>query len=86
LREYFLDARELEHPLPLELAIDNLKKLDKSSYFYMLHRKEPLPLLALASEHKLNYISKNCKNGFWHILISPNIDVTLEDYIKNEIN
>ncbi len=86
MREFFLDARELEHPLPLEIAIDNLKKLDDNSYFYMLHRKEPVPLLALASEHNLNFISK--KNySFWHILISPNKDITLDNFLKslNEI-
>lgn len=82
MREFFLDARELEHPLPLELAIDNLKKLDDNSYFYMLHRKEPIPLLALASEHNLNFISKQNGDGNWHILISPNKDALLDELIK----
>ena len=82
MREFFLDARELEHPLPLELAIDNLKKLDDNSYFYMLHRKEPIPLLALASEHNLNFISKRKNDGSWHILISPNKDALLDELIK----
>ena len=82
MREFFLDARELEHPLPLELAIDNLKKLDNNSYFYMLHRKEPIPLLALASEHNLNFISKQKNDGNWHILISPNKDALLDELIK----
>ena len=81
MRKEFLDASELEHPIPLELAIDALKKLDKSSYFYMLHRKEPVPLLALASEHKLNYISKNIDNR-WHILITPNKDANLEEFLE----
>jgi TusA-related sulfurtransferase len=80
LRRDFLDARELEHPVPLELAIDALKKLDRGSYFYMLHRKEPIPLLALASEHKLNCISKNIGKE-WHILISPNSEINLEEFL-----
>ena len=83
MREFFLDARELEHPVPLELAIDNLKKLDDNSYFYMLHRKEPIPLLALANEHNLNFISKYGKDNNWHILITPNKEVSLEIYLKD---
>jgi len=83
LREFFLDARELEHPLPLELAIDKLKQLDNNSYFYMLHRKEPIPLLALASEHNLNFISEQKDDGYWHILISPNQELLLDNLIKD---
>ena len=83
MREFFLDARELEHPLPLELAIDSLKQLDENSYFYMLHRKEPIPLLALASEHNLNFISKYGKDENWHILISPNKEISLDKLIKD---
>ena len=81
--EYFLDARAMQHPEPLEKAIENLKKLDNNSYFYMLHRKEPIPLLALASEHNLNYISKQTIDNNWHIIITPNKDVNLEDFIKD---
>jgi len=82
LKKEFLDARSLEHPIPLELAIDALKKLDTKSYFYMIHRKEPVPLLALASEHNLNYISKNIKEQ-WHILITPNVDTNLEEFLED---
>jgi hypothetical protein len=81
LKRDFLDARELEHPVPLELAIEALKKLDRGSYFYMLHRKEPIPLLALASEHNLNYISKNIGKE-WHVLISPNNNANLEEFLE----
>jgi len=82
LREIFLDARELEHPVPLEKSIDVLKELDEQSYFYMLHRKEPIPLLALASEHNLNFVSKLESDENWHILVSPNRDVNLESFIR----
>ena len=85
MKKYFLDARELEHPVPLEKSIDILKKLDQNSYFYMLHRKEPIPLLALAGEHKLNYISKFEKDNNWHILISPNLEVNLEKFIEVKV-
>ncbi len=82
MKRYFLDARELEHPIPLERSIIYLKKLDENSYYYLLHRKEPIPLLALANEHNLNYISyQECEN-IWHILISPNKDINLEQFIQ----
>ncbi len=80
--KHFLDARELEHPEPLERAIEALKLLDENSYFYMLHRKEPIPLLALAGEHNLNFISHQTEDENWHILISPNQNVKLEEFIK----
>jgi hypothetical protein len=83
LRELFLDARSLEHPEPLEKAIDSIKQLDSNSYFYMLHRKEPIPLLALASEHNLNFVSKQQNDGNWHILISPNKEFSLKNFIKD---
>ena len=82
MREYFLDARALEHPEPLKRAIDILKNLDSKSYCYMIHRKEPIPLLALANEHKLNTVSRYGEDENWHILISPNSEVNLEEYIR----
>jgi len=81
LTKIFLDAREMEHPIPLEKAIDALKRLNENSYFYMLHRKEPIPLLALAGEHELNLLSIKIDNN-WHILISPNKSIDLEKYIE----
>jgi len=82
LIEHFLDARDMEHPEPLEKSIDILKNLDENSYLYMLHRREPIPLLALASEHSLNFISKFIEDNYWHILISPNRDINLEEFIR----
>jgi len=83
LKELFLDARSMEHPEPLEKAIDTIKNLDDNSYFYMLHRKEPIPLLALATEHNLNFISKQQSDGVWHILISLNKKFSLGQFIKD---
>ncbi len=82
MKKLFLDARELEHPIPLEKAIEALKQLDEKSYFYMLHRKEPIPLLALASEHNLNFISYAQEEKRWHILISPNKEINLETLLE----
>ena len=82
MTKIFLDARQIQHPVPLEKAIEALKSLNEGNYFYMLHRKEPIPLLALAGEHNLNFISKEI-DGKWHILISSNRSINLEDYIED---
>jgi hypothetical protein len=77
-----LDAREMEHPEPLERAIAILRELDGERYLYMLHRKEPTPLLALAKEHRLNHLSHCDAEGVWHILITPDSSVDLEDLLE----
>ena len=81
MREFFLDARQMQHPEPLERSIEILKQLDFNSYLYMLHRKEPIPLLALANEHNLNFIAKLKEDNNWHILITPNKETILEEFI-----
>ncbi len=79
-----LDARQMEHPEPLEKAIAILRDLDEESYLYMLHRKEPLPLLALAREHRLNHLSRCDATGVWHIIITPNTSVDLAQLLETE--
>ena len=80
----YLDARSMEHPEPLEKAIAILRELDAESYLYMLHRKEPLPLLALAREHRLNHLSHCDARGEWHILITPNPSIDLRALLEEE--
>ena len=74
----FLDARELEHPVPLERAMYALRELDKENYFYMIHRKNPIPLIDLAKEQHLQVLAKEDGNGTWHILISRDREIDLE--------
>jgi hypothetical protein len=76
-----LDARELEHPKPLEYAISALRNLDDTNYFYMLHRKNPLPLLDMAQEQGFCTLSREDNNGTWHILIAKSRTITLEEYL-----
>lgn len=83
MKRYLLDARALEHPEPLERAISILRKLDNNSYLYMVHRMQPVPLLALAKDYNLNHISICDNNEVWHILISPNIDIDLKSLITD---
>jgi hypothetical protein len=78
----YLDARELEHPKPLEQAIKSLRELDSESYFYMLHRKNPIPLLDMAQEQGFITLSREDQTGTWHILIAQNPTITLEELLR----
>ncbi|SFV91029.1 hypothetical protein MNB_SV-4-583 [hydrothermal vent metagenome] len=73
-----LDARELEHPIPLERAIAALRKLHSGNYFYMIHRKNPIPLIELAKEQGFSVLNKEDAQGIWHILISNDPSLDLE--------
>jgi len=84
VKRHVLDARAMEHPEPLERAITILRELDEEGYLYMLHRKEPLPLLALAREHRLNHLSHQVAEEEWHILITPNQTLKLEELLEAE--
>lgn len=77
MKRLFLDARELEHPEPLQKATQLLQRLDDAHYFYMLHRKEPIPLLEIAKGWGLKSYSKQDEQGQWHILIAKK-DTDLE--------
>jgi len=77
-----LDARELEHPKPLEHAINALRKLDSESYFYMLHRKSPIPLLDMAQEQGFATLCREDNSGTWHILIAKNPAIVLEELLR----
>lgn len=83
MKYQLLDARALEHPKPLERAISILRDLDSFSYLYMVHIKEPIPLIALAKEHNFNVISKCDSSGIWHILIAKNGDIDLNSCLKS---
>jgi len=81
LRKIGLDTRELAHPEPLEMAIKILHNLDDETYLYMLHRKNPLPLIDLAKENKFQVLNQEDASKEWHILISKNKDVDLNDFL-----
>lgn len=81
LRKIGLDTRDLEHPEPLEMAIKILQNLDEETYLYMLHRKKPLPLIDLANKHKFQVLSQEDHAKEWHILISKNKNIDLNDFL-----
>ena len=77
-----LDARELEHPKPLERAISALRELNDENYLYMLHRKNPIPFVDLASEQGFQTLCREDDAGNWHILVSRNPDIGLEELLR----
>jgi len=80
-KKIYLDAREMEHPEPLEKSMKIIQSLDENSYLYMLHRKNPLPLIDLAKKHLLNVLTKEDANKLWHILICKNQTIELSDFL-----
>jgi len=80
LKKILLDARELEHPIPLQLALNHLQKMDLDEFLYMIHRKNPIPLIEIAKEKNYAYLSHNHKD-IWHILICKNINSNLEELL-----
>ena len=81
-KKIFFDAREMEHPEPLEKSMKIIQSLDENSYLYMLHRKNPLPLIDLAKKQLLNVLTKEDANQQWHILICKNQTIDLSDFLN----
>ena len=76
-----LDARDLEHPIPLQLALGYLQNMSQEEYLYMIHRKRPIPLIELAKEKGFISLVKQDHQEIWHILISKNRDIKLEELL-----
>lgn len=70
-----LDTRELDHPLPLEMAVDAFKKLKGSEVIHMLHRREPIPLFEIITKNGGRYLSYEDIDQIWHIYITREGDL-----------
>ncbi len=80
MKKILLDAREMEHPIPLQLSLSYLQSMGSGEFLYMVHRKNPIPLIEIAKEKKYSYLVKN-HNDTWHILISKESGIDLEDLV-----
>ena len=80
MKKILLDAREMEHPTPLQLALSYLKNMSEDEYLYMIHRKNPIPLIEIAKDKEYIYLSHN-HNDTWHILICKNRECNLEELL-----
>lgn len=81
MKKILLDARELEHPIPLQLALNHLQTMNTNEYLYMIHRKKPIPLLEVAKEKKFSHLFYEENADTWHILISKNNNFNLKELL-----
>jgi hypothetical protein len=77
----FLDAREMEHPEPLQSSLFHLKSMSDEAYLYMLNIRKPVPLLEIAKEKGFFSLVVQDSNEIWHILISKNSEIRLEELL-----
>lgn len=72
-----LDVRHLEHPLPLEQAVDAFKVLSSGELLHMINNKNPLPLFEIIQKQSGFFRSFEDEEGIWHILLTrdPMIDL-----------
>jgi len=80
LKKILLDARDMEHPIPLQLALKHLKEMKENEFLYMIHRKNPIPLIEIAKDKEYSYLSHN-HNETWHILICKKTNCNLEELL-----
>lgn len=73
-----LDTRELDHPVPLEMAVDGFKKLTGEEVIHMIHRREPIPLFEIILKNGGRYHSFMEEEGLWHVYITRSPTVELE--------
>jgi hypothetical protein len=81
MSKIFLDAREMEHPKPLQISLSYLKSMDDNDYFYMLNLKNPIPLIELAKEKGFSILEHQDSSETWHIIITKNSELVLEELV-----
>ncbi len=81
MTKILLDAREMEHPIPLQLAMKHLIEMQENDYLYMIHRKKPIPLIEIAKEKAFQHIEHFDERETWHILISKNLKIDLKELL-----
>jgi len=73
-----LDTRELDHPVPLEMAVNAFKKLSGDEIVHMIHRREPIPLFEIIVKNGGRYLSVMEREDLWHIYLTRSSAVKLE--------
>ncbi len=65
-----LDTRELDHPVPLEMAVSAFKNLSGDEVIHMIHRREPIPLFEIITKNGGRYHRVMERDDLWHIYIT----------------
>ena len=81
MNKIFIDTREMEYPLPLQIALNYLQNMLDSDYIYMLNIRKPIPLLEIAKERGFNYFTHKDASDIWHIIISRDREIALEELL-----
>ena len=81
MNKILLDAREMEHPLPLQIAIEHLKNMKENDYLYMINHKKPIPLLDMVQEKGFFHLEVLDSKEIWHIIITKNLTTNLESLL-----
>jgi len=55
--------------------------MSDESYLYMLNIRKPIPLLEIAKEKGFSFVVDQDQNQIWHILISKNQNISLEELL-----
>ena len=80
--EITLDVSELQPPLPMEMALDAIDKLDSGQYIKMIHRMQPHPLYTILFENGFKY-KVNTNNNLFEIYIWKAVDKTAEQLVSD---
>jgi len=59
-----------------------VQALTHDEYLYMVHHKNPVPLIDFAKEQNYQVIHAKDDKGQWHILISKNKAINLNDFLS----
>jgi uncharacterized protein (DUF2249 family) len=81
MNKILLDAREMEHPLPFQIAIEHLQKMTETDYLYMINNKKPMPLLEMLKEKGFSHFEHLDSKEIWHIIITKNSTISLESLV-----
>ena len=81
MKRLYFDARELEHPKPMEEALKLIQGMDEQSYLYMIHRKHPVPLLELVAIRGFQTLVYEDEEKDWHILITKSQNISLVEFL-----
>ena len=81
MQKILLDAREMEHPEPLQISLTHLRTMNNDEYLYMINRRKPIPLLEIVKEKEFSYIAHQDSQEIWHILITKNPTCNLEELL-----
>lgn len=82
MKKILLDVRELAHPEPFVISLSHLKEMAKEDYIYMINNKNPTLLLQFTKEKNFKTLSFKDKKNIWHILITKNQNLNLEELLN----